>query len=75
MINRKNGVVLDNLNTNAYRALYETFEPEEARHIRRKVQFYHTPIHVSWLNMVEIELAVLSGQCLKRRIPNRCLLA
>ena len=67
-------VVLDNLNTHTYRALYETFEPEEARRIRRKIQFYHTPIHASWLNMVEIELAVLSGQCLKRRIPNRHLL-
>lgn len=67
-------VVLDNLNTHTFRALYETFEPEEARRIRRKIQFYYTPIHASWLNMVEIELAVLSGQCLNRRIPNQSLL-
>lgn len=67
-------VVLDNLNTHTMRALYETFEPEEARRIRRKIQFYYTPIHASWLNMVEIELAVLSGQCLNRRIANRNLL-
>ena len=71
---KKIRVVLDNLNTHTYRALYETFEPEEARRIRRKIQFYYTPIHASWLNMVEIELSVLSGQCLNRRIPNRSLL-
>lgn len=67
-------VVLDNLNTHTFKALYETFEPEEARRIRRKIQFYHTPKHASWLNMVEIEFSVLANQCLKRRIPDRTIL-
>ena len=61
-------VVLDNLNTHTPAALYETFLPEEARRILRKLEFHYTPKHASWLNMVEIELAVLSDQCLDRRI-------
>jgi DDE superfamily endonuclease len=47
---------------------YETFEPEEAWRIREKIEIHYTPKHGSWLNMAEIELAVLSGQCLDRRI-------
>ena len=61
-------VVLDNLNTHTPAALYETFVPEEARRITRRLEFHYTPKHGSWLNMAEIEFAVLSGQCLKRRI-------
>jgi transposase len=63
-------VVIDNLNTHSPAALYQTFAPEEARRITRKLEFHYTPKHGSWLNMAEIELAVLSRQCLKRRIPN-----
>ena len=63
-------VVLDNLNTHTFAALYQAFPPEEARRIARKLEFHYTPKHGSWLNMVEIELAVLVKQCLKRRIPD-----
>jgi hypothetical protein len=61
-------LVLDNLNTHDFSALYETFEPEEAWRIREKIEIHYTPKHGSWLNMAEIELAVLNGQCLDRRI-------
>src|SRR5215211_8063764 len=63
-------VVLDNLNTHTPASLYKAFEPEEARRILRRLEFRHTPTHASWLNMVEIELSVLSRQCLERRIPD-----
>ena len=64
-------VVLDNLSTHTPAALYEAFQPEEARRILRKLEFHYTPKHGSWLNMVEIELSILVNQCLKRRIPDR----
>lgn len=63
-------VVLDNLNTHTPAALYQNFEPSEARRILSKLEFHYTPKHGSWLNMVEIELSVLSRQCLNRRIPD-----
>lgn len=63
-------VVLDNLSTHTFTALYATFPPAEARRIARKVEFHYTPRHGSWLNMVEIELSVLVKQCLHRRIPD-----
>jgi len=63
-------VVLDNLNTHSPAALYEAFEPNEARRILNKLEFHYTPKHGSWLNMVEIELSVLVNQCLKQRIPD-----
>jgi hypothetical protein len=62
-------LVVDNLNTHTPAALYATFSPEEARQIARKIEFHYTPKHGSWLNMVEIELSVLAGQCLARRLP------
>lgn len=62
-------VVLDNLSTHTFAALYATFPPQEARRIARKLEFHYTPKHASWLNMVEIELSVLVKQCLNRRIP------
>lgn len=68
---RKIRLVMDNLNTHRPGALYETFEPEEARQILRKVEFHYTPKHGSWLNMAEIEISVLQNQCLKRFIPSR----
>jgi hypothetical protein len=61
-------VVLDNLNTHTPAALYEVFDPAEARRILKKLTFHHTPKHGSWLNMAEIEFSVLVRQCLKRRI-------
>jgi hypothetical protein len=62
-------LVLDNLNIHNPAALYEVFEPQEARRIVQKLEFHYTPKHASWLNQVEIELSVLSRQCLERRIP------
>jgi transposase len=63
-------VVLDNLNTHRVSALYDRFEPEEARRIASCLEFHFTPKHASWLNMVEIEIGVLSKQCLDRRIAS-----
>lgn len=63
-------VVLDNLSTHTPWALYEAFEPAEARRLVRQLDFHHTPKHASWLNMAEIEFSVLVRQCLDRRIPD-----
>ena len=52
---RKIRVVLDNLNTHKPASLYETFEPKEARRIRKRLEFHYTPKHGSWLNMAEID--------------------
>jgi hypothetical protein len=68
-------VVLDNLNTHTPSALYEAFEPAEARRLAAKLEFVYTPKHASWLNQAEIELAALTHQCLARRIPDRATLA
>ena len=64
-------VVLDNLSTHTPGAIYETFPPQEAHRILQRLEFHHTPKHASWLNMVEIEIGVLRGQCLDRRIGER----
>jgi hypothetical protein len=61
-------VVLDNLNTHTPAALYDTFPPEHARQLVRQLEFHYTPKHSSWLNMAEIEISVLVGQCLDRRL-------
>jgi hypothetical protein len=63
-------VVQDNLSTHSAGALYEAFAPAEARRILRRLEFHYTPKHASWLNMVEIEIGVLRGQCLDRRIDD-----
>lgn len=63
-------VVLDNLNTHTPWALYQAFGPAEARRLILKLDFHYTPKHGSWLNMAEIELSILSRQCLDRRIPS-----
>jgi transposase len=63
-------VVQDNLSTHSAGALYQTFPPAEARRILRRLEFHYTPKHASWLNMVEIEIGVLRGQCLDRRIDD-----
>jgi transposase len=67
-------VVLDNLSTHTASSLYQTFPAAEARRVLRRLEFHYTPKHASWLNMVEIEIGVLRGQCLDRRIPTRELL-
>lgn len=67
-------VVMDNLNTHKPASLYETFAPEEARRILRKLEFHYTPRHGSWLNIAEIELSVFSRQCLDRRIGDEATL-
>jgi len=51
-------------------SLYEAFPPEEARRLAERLEIHYTPKHGSWLNMAEIELSVLQGQCLNRRIPD-----
>lgn len=63
-------LVVDNLNTHTPAALYEAFPPEEARRIARKLEFHYTPKHGSWLNMAELEISVLSRQCLDQRIDS-----
>jgi hypothetical protein len=63
-------VVLDNLSTHSAGALYQTFPPDEARRLMRRFEFHYVPKHASWLNMVEIEIGVLAGQCLDRRIES-----
>jgi hypothetical protein len=66
----KTVLVLDNLNTHSPASLYEAFEPAQAKRILDRLEFHYTPTHGSWLNMVEIEISVLSEQCLDRRIPD-----
>lgn len=61
-------LVMDNLNTHTPSSFYEAFEPEEARRLTAKLEIHYTPVHGSWLNMAEIELAVLARQCLSDRI-------
>jgi len=63
-------LVMDNLNTHNVASLYETFEPKEARRLAERLEIHYTPKHGSWLNMAEIELSALKGQCLDRRIPD-----
>jgi hypothetical protein len=63
-------LVLDNLNTHTLGALYETFEPEEAKRILKKLTLIHTPKHASWLNMAEMEWSVLTRQVLDQRIAD-----
>ena len=67
---RKVHLVMDNLNTHGGASLYEAFAPAEARRVLARLEFHHTPKHGSWLNIAEIELSVLSRQCLNRRIPD-----
>jgi hypothetical protein len=64
-------LVMDNLNTHELASLYQAFPPEQARRIAERLEIHHTPKHGSWLNMAEIELSVLSRQCLDRRIETR----
>jgi len=61
-------IVQDNLNTHSASSFYETFSPEEAFQLTKKLEFHFTPKKGSWLNMAEIEFSALSRQCLNRRI-------
>lgn len=63
-------LVMDNLNTHSPGSLYETFQPDKAKALWDRFEFVYTPKHGSWLNMAEIELNVLTGQCLNRRIDD-----
>ena len=67
-------LVMDNLNTHHPSSLYEAFDPTEARRIAERLEIHYTPKPGSWLNMAEIELGVLSRQCLDRRIPDQRVL-
>jgi hypothetical protein len=66
---KKITLIMDNFKTHAASAFYETFEPQEAKRLWDRFEFIYTPKHGSWLNMAEIELHVLNGQCLNRHIP------
>lgn len=63
-------LVMDNLNTHDLASLYETFPPAQARRLAERIEIHYTPKHGSWLNIAEIELSALNGQCLRRRIPS-----
>jgi DDE superfamily endonuclease len=63
-------LVMDNLNTHNAGSLYETFPPDKAKALWDRFEFVYTPKHGSWLNIAEIELNVLTSQCLKRRIDD-----
>jgi DDE superfamily endonuclease len=64
-------LVMDNLNTHGPASLYEAFEPAEARRLTEKLEIVHTPKHGSWLNVAEVELAVLEKQSIGGRVPDR----
>lgn len=63
-------LVMDNLNTHKNASLYEAFEPVEAKRLADKLEIHYTPKHGSWLNMAEIEISILSRQCLAERMDN-----
>lgn len=72
---RKIVLVMDNLNTHKLSSLYEAFEPEEAHRIAQRLEIHYTPKHGSWLNMAEIEIGVMTRQCLDRRIADQATLS
>ena len=61
-------LVMDNLNTHKAASLYKAFPPAEARRIIKRLEIHYTPKHGSWLNMAEMELNIMTRQCLSRRI-------
>lgn len=67
-------LIMDNLNTHALSSLYKAFPAPEARRIAKKLEIHYTPKHGSWLNIAEIELNVMTRQCLSRRIGDIGLL-
>ena len=71
---KKVHLVCDNLNTHFSSSFFETFPKTEARRLLKRIVFHYTPKHASWLNMAEIELSVLSSQCIKGHIPTAQIL-
>jgi transposase len=67
-------IVLDNLNTHNEKSFVQAFGEEKTKEIMSRIRFYYTPKHASWLNMAEIEISVLSRQCLKSRIQSMAIL-
>jgi hypothetical protein len=67
---KKVRLVMDNLNTHGVSSLYEAFSADVALNLAKRLEIHHTPKHGSWLNVAEIELSVMSGQCLKRRLSS-----
>jgi len=63
-------LVQDNLNTHSPASLYEAFPPAEAQRLTARFEWHYTPKHGSWLDIAEIELGILSRQCLSQRIDN-----
>ena len=63
-------LIMDNLNTHAISSLYETFPPDIALSLTKRLDIHYTPKHGSWLNIAEIELSVMTTQCLSRRIAS-----
>jgi hypothetical protein len=63
-------LICDNLNTHKVASLYEAFLPQEAKRLRDRLEIHYTPKHGSWLNVAEIELSLLTRQCLDRRLPD-----
>ena len=72
---KKIRVVLDNLNVHTIWTLYERYPAEQARRIASRLEFHYTPVHASWLNMIEIEFSALARQCLSRRLPDTDILS
>ena len=68
-------VVLDNLNTHSPAAFYEAFSPQQARYLTKKLEYHYTPEHSSWSNMAEVEISVLTEQCLDRRLASQAIVA
>ena len=66
----KNVLVMDNLNIHSIASLYKAFEPAQAKRIIQQLEIHYTPIHASWLNMVEIEIGILSRQCLSQSLAS-----
>lgn len=64
-------LVMDHLNTHSIASLYTAFPPEEARRLADRLEIHYTPKHGSWMDMAEIEIGILSRQCLSRRIPTK----
>lgn len=68
---KKIHIVLDNLNTHNEKSLQENLSDSWCKKIMSKIEFHHTPKHASWLNMAEVELSIMSGQCTNKRIKDK----
>jgi len=68
---KKIRVVIDNLNTHNVNSFYETFNRKEAERLLNKLEFHYTPKHASWLNVAELEIGIMDGECTGRRIKDK----